>query len=43
MQLLSDKLDYTRFVHIYVLTFPIGIVSGEQMVAEFFNLEVQAD
>ena len=43
MQLLSDKLDYTRFVHIYFLTFPIGMLTIEQMVAEFFDVEVQAN
>ena len=36
MQLLSDKLDHARLVHIYFSTFPIGILSIEQMVAEFF-------
>ena len=43
MQLLSDKLDHARLVHIYFSTFPIGILSVEQMVAEFFNVEVQAN
>ena len=43
MQLLSDKLDHARLVHIYSLMFPIGILSVEQMVVEFFNVEVQAN
>ena len=43
MQLLSDKLDHARLVHIYFSTFPIGILSVEQTVAEFFDVEVQAN
>ena len=43
MQLLSDKLDHAKLVHIYFSIFPIGILSVEQMVAEFFNVEVQAN
>ena len=43
MQLLSDKLDHARLVHIHFLTFPIGMLTIEQMVAEFFNVEVQAN
>ena len=41
MQLLSDKLDHARLVHIFFSTFPIGILSVDQMVAEFFNMKVQ--
>ena len=43
MKLLSDKLDHVRIVHFYFSTFPIGILSVEQMVAEFFDVEVQAN
>ena len=43
MKLLSNKLDHVRIVHFYFSTFPIGILSVEQMVAEFFNVEVQAN
>ena len=41
MQLLSDKLDHARLVYISFSTFPIGILSVDQMVAEFFNMKVQ--
>ena len=39
----DDKLDHARLFHIYSSIFPIGILSVEQMVAEFFNVEVQAN
>ena len=42
MKLLSNKLDHVRIVHFYFSTFPIGILSVEQMVVEFFIIEVQA-
>ena len=36
MQLLSDKLDHARLVHVF-LTFPIGVLCVEQMPPEFFK------